>query len=266
MKAPFDKIAENYDETFTFSPIGKAQRQLVRHYLQRHVQNSRKLNILELNCGTGEDALWLAKLGHRVFATDISQKMIEIARKKKSQNDKLDIKFGILDLKEIENYGFKEKFDLVFSNFGGLNCLDQKQLISLGTKLNKITASEGKFISVIMSNNCLFESLYYTLRGKWNEVFRRKKNHSVLLSKGVYQSTYYYTPQKYFSFYSTQFHKRSLKPIGLFLPPSYLNKFFFKNKTVLKILLYLDQKIFTNQFFAGFADHFYLELAKNEYA
>ena len=57
----FDAIAEEYDRIFTDSVIGKAQRSLVHAALNDRFYMGQR--ILELNCGTGEDAILLASQG-----------------------------------------------------------------------------------------------------------------------------------------------------------------------------------------------------------
>ena len=83
MKANFDHHAINYDAYFSNSLIGKAQRERVHYFLNKQLEKKKKnLRVLEINCGTGIDADWLAKKGHFVIASDISSKMIEIAKNK----------------------------------------------------------------------------------------------------------------------------------------------------------------------------------------
>ena len=82
MKADFDKAAQNYDTTFTNSVIGKLQRDLVYHQFSKVINKHNPKTILEINCGTGEDAIWLAEQKIEVMATDISSTMIEIAKSK----------------------------------------------------------------------------------------------------------------------------------------------------------------------------------------
>ena len=74
--APFDSIAARYDETFTHSRIGKAQRASVWHELIGASTGSR---VLEVGCGTGYDACHLAKRGVEVVACDSSPEMIAVA-------------------------------------------------------------------------------------------------------------------------------------------------------------------------------------------
>ena len=78
MQNAFDQIASSYDETFTYTEIGKKQRNIVWDYLKRTLPADTQLDILELNCGTGEDALFLANIGHSVTATDASEEMLNI--------------------------------------------------------------------------------------------------------------------------------------------------------------------------------------------
>src|SRR5690349_21298404 len=76
----FDPMAEGYDETFTTSALGRVLRPLVwGRFAACFMFGS---SLLELGCGTGEDAIHLAKSGHRVLATDASPKMIDCARRK----------------------------------------------------------------------------------------------------------------------------------------------------------------------------------------
>ena len=80
---PFDIMAETYDEDFTLSSIGQLQRACVWDAIGSLVNNKLvPLKILEINCGTGEDAIHFAKLGHQVMATDLSATMIAKAGNK----------------------------------------------------------------------------------------------------------------------------------------------------------------------------------------
>ena len=73
----FDQMAREYDDVFTNSMIGRAQRDAVWSVLTRVFERGDR--VLELNCGTGEDALFLAQNGISVTACDASEQMIQIA-------------------------------------------------------------------------------------------------------------------------------------------------------------------------------------------
>src|SRR5882757_9686599 len=76
----FDQLAAKYDQSFTDSIIGRAQRDAVWNILTNTFKAND--NILELNCGTGEDAIFLAGRGVSVFACDASQEMIATAEER----------------------------------------------------------------------------------------------------------------------------------------------------------------------------------------
>src|SRR6476620_9047702 len=112
MAASFDNAALAYDKTFTHSTIGKLQRQFVHSHLKKILQQNASL--LEINCGTGEDALWISKQNLNVTATDISPRMIEVAKGKSAATE---ITFQIADINQLEQQFSGEKFDIIFSNF-----------------------------------------------------------------------------------------------------------------------------------------------------
>ena len=78
--APFDAVADEYDARFTNSLIGRAQRESVWREMDRLFRPGQR--VLEINCGTGVDALHLAARGIQVVACDASPEMIAVARRR----------------------------------------------------------------------------------------------------------------------------------------------------------------------------------------
>ena len=88
----FDAFASDYDDSFTHSQLGEWLRPRVWQHLSRHFQPGDR--ILELACGTGEDALWLAQHGIHVTATDGSAEMVRVAAAKATRaslSDKVQV-------------------------------------------------------------------------------------------------------------------------------------------------------------------------------
>jgi len=260
MKANFDHHAINYDAYFSNSLIGKAQRERVHYFLNKQLEKKKKnLRVLEINCGTGIDADWLAKKGHFVIASDISSKMIEIA---KNKYDHSNLIFKQLDLQTIHSEIFKEKFDLLFSNFGGLNCLSKQDLKEFLNNSKSILKPQGMLALVIMPKYCIWEQLYFFLKGDFKNMKRRNTNKALVTNvDGIQIPTWYYNYQELVNLLSEQYKIVSLNPIGIAIPPSYLNPF-FKNKKILFEIIKWKEKLLKHRMWANLSDHYLIVFQK----
>jgi ubiquinone/menaquinone biosynthesis C-methylase UbiE len=258
MKASFDKAAQNYDKTFSHSEIGKLQRNLVYHHLEKLLSNQQQ-NILEINCGTGEDAIWLAKKNHSIIATDISNEMIAVAKTKESHQN---LNFCQADSITISEQFKDKKFDSIFSNFGGLNCLTVDELTIFFKNSTSILSEKGKLILVIMPKNTLWEKIYFILKRKFKSSFRRTKKIAFANVDGTSVPTYYYNPKDIVNLTNANFDCLEVKPIGFFIPPSYLEPFFKNKKGLLQFLYTLETKIKNWSFLSKYADHYLIVLQK----
>lgn len=255
----FNNIATGYDDYFTQSAIGQLQRKQVYRILDKHLYQPRK--ILELNCGTGVDAHWLANKGHQVLATDISEKMIQVAIQKSANPD--NPTFGVCAAEEIDKYQ-GQTFDLLFSNFGGLNCLDAQALHQSAAAFSKLLSPKGKFIAVIMGDKCRWENLYFLLKLNPQKAFRRSTSKAleVNIGNGTTIKTWYYSPSQFAKFYNRYFSIDSIHPIGLTVPPSYLEPAFKNRKNWLNILYKIEKQWQDSATAARYADHFLIVLDK----
>lgn len=262
MPGAFDQIAEKYDDEFTNSSIGKLQRQVVWNYLEILLKDKHKLNILELNCGTGEDALWLAQKGHNVLATDVSAEMIRVAKIKADSAGLSDqLSFSTLDLLKPATYPTDVKFDLVFSNFGGFNCISPDSFRRAMPVITKLLKSKGRLIAVIMPKFCLWESLYFIAKRKPSEVLRRNRSVPVKVSIGSYSvDTWYYSPSDVTDICKKDFKIQSKLPVGIFIPPSYLNTYFSSHPRSLQHLKRLEESLGSLSVLAGIADHYIIDM------
>jgi SAM-dependent methyltransferase len=259
MKADFDKAAQNYDTTFTNSVIGKLQRNLVYECLSKIIKEKNPKTILEINCGTGEDAIWLGKQNFNVVATDISSTMVEIA---KSKTDLKNVTFQQADINSIVADFSTKNFDLLFSNFGGLNCLSKEELTRFFSTIPEILATKSQIFLVIMPKNTLWESFYFSLKLDFKNAFRRKKEYAIANVDGEKVTTYYYNPKDIVNLANANFEIKLLKPIGFFVPPSYLEPFFKNKPKLISFINTLEQKVKNLSWLSKFADHYVIVLEK----
>ena len=264
--SPFDQLAAGYDAEFTHSVIGKMQRGRVWNYLTLILNKAgQSLDILEINCGTGHDAIQLAALGHRVRATDASASMIERAMEKMNDQDHgtKELRFSVCRFDQLHSQFNGQQFDIIFSNFGGLNCIDEAGLSALSNDLHQMMKPGGSLILVLMGKCCIREMAHYAIRGKFKQAFRRLGK-PVDFTKG--DSTikvYYYSPGKIKSLFSQGFRSVQNFPVGFFIPPSYLEKKYEGKADRLDRLNQLEKK-YDYSFLSSFSDHYGIILKKAE--
>ncbi len=257
----FNNAAEAYDKEFTFSHVGIAQREKVWSYFDHVIKTNQSLDVLELNCGTGEDAIRIAKHGHKILATDISTRMLDIAKSKVKRTNS-NILFDLVDLRTVSAGSFKSKFDVVFSNFGGLNCLSPQEMERLGNEINLLLKPTGKLVMIIMPKNCVWETGLFLRRLRFKQAFRRRSAQFVNVS-GSEVKTWYYNPKDLVKLLGLNVKSKMVKPVGLFIPPSYLESFAIRHQKLFSVLKWLERNIASFGWQAPFSDHYYIEFAKS---
>jgi len=250
--SPFDILADTYDADFTTSSIGLLQRERVWHYLSKLLATMGEgLRILEINCGTGEDAIKLASLGHTVIATDASKAMIEKANLKNNRS----VDFQACSFNNLKDQFKQQQFDLVFSNFGGLNCIDRKAMEALGNDLTQLLKPAGKLFFVVLSDCCIWELFYFGLRAKFKTAFRRFKASTPFKIGNNILPVYYYSPKGLRKILSRSYKPECSFPVGLFIPPSYLQERYNTRPQQLNRLARWENK-FGRRALSRFADHY----------
>ncbi len=156
----FDRLAINYDETWTNTRVGRAQRNAIWRELDWFVHKGDRA--LDLGCGTGEDALHLLDLGAKVDAIDSSAGMVDAARRRGVNARRLPIE----NIPELAG-----TYDLALSNFGAFNCVED--LVCLREPLAKLVRPRGTLAICVMNRFCAWETLYYLIHGKLRKAFRR---------------------------------------------------------------------------------------------
>jgi len=219
--APFDAVAVRYDETFTASKIGRAQRRTVWNELARAF--CRGDRILEIGCGTGVDACFLAERGVRVLACDSSSEMIAVAARRIQESGHQNlVQPVLLRAEDIATLPAGDLFDGAFSNFGALNCVaDLRRLVcDLARRL-----PPGRLALLCwMGSCCLWEIIWYLVHGNSAKAFRRWNRNGIpaRIADGVFVPVYYPAVRLLARTFAPEFRLMSFKGIGVAVPPSYL--------------------------------------------
>ena len=194
----FDSMANSYDVDFSETVSGKIQRKTVWNYLDSIFLNNQIHNVTEVGCGTGEDAIFLAKKGLEIWASDPSCSMIEVARKKAFLNGvQHKIHFS---QKGFENWAHDSSdhgFQLFLANFGCLNCLPPQKIEMGFRNLNSHFPIGGRAVLVLLPPISLSEILGFLSRFKLRKAFRRwGRQPKSFFNNGLTQEVWYYSPKQ----------------------------------------------------------------------
>jgi SAM-dependent methyltransferase len=169
-KAFWNRVASTYDRVFPETAVGRHQRGIVHAVADRLFHPGQR--ILELNCGTGIDAVHFAERGVRVVACDLSEGMVDIARRRREGNRARGlVDLRVLPTEEIARLGGEPPFDGVFSNFSGLNhVMDLRRLAVDLAALLRPGAPALLCVATVFSPA---ESAWHLLRGDVRRATRR---------------------------------------------------------------------------------------------
>jgi SAM-dependent methyltransferase len=221
--APFDALAERYDDTFTMSKIGQAQRASVWKELEKTFHHGDR--ILELGCGTGIDACFLAQRGVTVVACDASSQMIEVAQRRTQEltdTGGAAVHLHLLRAEEIVSLKEQGPFDGAFSNFGALNCVTD--LRPLAIDLATLLRPGASAMLCLMGSCCAWEIAWHLGQGKPRKAFRRSQHAGVTarLTDEASVHVQYPSVRSIARTFLPEFRLKSVKGIGVAVPPSYV--------------------------------------------
>ena len=201
----FDRVAGRYDELWTSTAIGRAQRDLVWREIDPLFHPGDR--ILDIGCGTGEDAAHFAARGVTVHAFDPAPAMIEVAQKRGG------FTASVLRAEEISEAG--GMYHGAISNFGALNCVDD--LPGVARDLAALVPHGGLVAICILGRFCAWETLYYAARFQFRKSVRRLSG----MARADF-TVYYPTVAQFCKAFAPGFQLQRWSGIGLFVPPSYV--------------------------------------------
>ncbi len=242
--ATFDPVAAAYDAEFTRTPIARLLRQAVWARMDAHFQAG--MRVLELGCGTGEDAVHLAQRGVYVTATDASANMLAVTRRKAESmgvwglvgTQQLDM--NALSTKErrkkesgdgTSSFFFPlSSFDGVLSNFGALNCVANPSANSAGAGLQSLifnlsqwTKPHARLVFVVMGPFCPWEIVWHLAHGQVRQAFRRFARDGARARVGDNTVRVFYPSSRtLINLCEPYFKSLRVSGLGVFIPPPYV--------------------------------------------
>lgn len=256
----FTKQSRVFDQLYNDDLIIQYKRQRVREHILKYVQPA--CTMLELNCGSGEDAIYFAKKGFTVHATDVSTGMLEVLKQKIDSNGYSDkVSLEECSFTELEYLQVRQSFDYVYSNFGGLNCTAELEKVL--SSLNTIVNPGGVITLVIISKFCLWETLIL-FKGRFKTATRRffsnkgRKAHV----EGNFFKCWYYSPSFIKKHLQTDFDLLSVEGLCTIVPPSYIENFGEKYPKVFRFLKKKEDQLRNRWPWKFIGDYFIISFRK----
>ena len=219
----FSRQSPVFDNLYSGNIIIQYKRQRVRDHVARFLEPGS--DILELNSGTGEDAAWFAAQGHRVHATDISIGMQEILEQKiAAASLQEQVSTELISFTSLGQLQRKKEYDLIFSNFAGLNCTDQ--LGNVLQSFHPLLKPGGVATLVLLPKCCLWE-LLLVFRGRFKTAFRRwfVPKGAPAQVEGVAFRCWYYNPSFVTRQLKAHYEILGIEGLCTLVPPSYMENF-----------------------------------------
>jgi len=257
--AAFDQLADGYDTAFTNTNVGRAQRLAVWECAKAIFKSGSSL--LELNCGTGEDAVHFASEGFQVTSCDVSPAMIAQARtKSRDKPDGERIQFHVRSTESIADLPISLPFAGVFSNFSGLNCV--RDLGALATALERMVLPSSPLLFCFSTRFCLWETAWYLLHADRVRAFRRWSGIHETTLCGVTVPVYYRTCRQICDSFAHGFRLVGIYGIGITVPPSYVEPWIARHPGLLKRLEKMDAVLRHTPLARGIGDHVLLHFER----
>jgi hypothetical protein len=153
-------------------------------------------------------------------------------------------------------------FEGAFSNFGALNCVEN--LRSLASDLATLLRPGSPLLLCLMGSCCAWEIAWYLAQGKPGKAIRRLRRTGVTaqLTDGATVHVRYPSVRSLARAFSPEFHLKSVKGIGVAVPPSYVERWVARFPRLFELSVRADALLGDCPGIRVFADHVLLKFER----
>ena len=255
----FNRAASDYD-----GPAGNnvlIQRMRAQMWQTLTTTFPRGARLLDLGCGTGIDAAYLAARGYAVLATDWSQAMVDRARARIAENGLEQWAsarvLGIQDLDQLHG----EEFDGIYSDLGPLNCAPDLRLTARACAA--LLRPGGRIVTSVIGRICPWEIAYYVAHARWKRAFLRWSSVAVPVPlNGETVWTRYFTPRQFYGSFADDFALTYYRGLRLCAPPPYMLGVYRRLRPICALGDWLDSRAGALPIVRDAGDHFLMIMTK----
>lgn len=256
----FDSVAADYDGPRGNNALIQQMREETWRWLDMTFPPGSHL--LDLGCGTGLDAIRMARLGHHVTATDWSAQMArrtnERAAHEQLTTRVIALVAGAHELQRLEG---EEKYDGAYSNLGPLNCVPD--LNAMSQELFRLLKPGGALVFTVIGRVCPWEIAHYLRRRDWGRVRIRYARGFVPVGMNEHTVwTRYYGPREFYRAFKQNFLLTHFRGLCLFAPPPYLSWIRDRHPRWQQRLWRLDRALAAWPGLRGLGDHFLMVMRR----
>jgi SAM-dependent methyltransferase len=236
----WNAAADTYEQKFTGTIVGQVRRQAVWRDMERVFRPGER--VLEMNCGTGIDAVFLAGRGVRVLACDIAPRMIELAQERADAADsEIRPDFRVLPTESISELEKDGPFDGAFSNFAGLNCV--ADLSQVAKDLGKLLKPGARFLMCMAGRFVPWEIAWYLAHGNPRQAVMRLHDQKIDFPGTAGLRVQRPAVAQITKQMGVHFRLLKWKGVGITVPPSYMEHWARRFPKLIGHLAEIDQRI-----------------------
>jgi 2-polyprenyl-3-methyl-5-hydroxy-6-metoxy-1,4-benzoquinol methylase len=216
----FDSVAADYDGPRGNNALIQEMRAEMWRWLDRTFAPGARL--IDIGCGTGLDAIRMARQGHQVAAIDWSVRMVQRTGERAAR-EQLTSRVQALPLgaHELERLAGDGVYDGAYSNLGPLNCVPD--LASVSRQCARLLKPDGALVFTVIGRVCPWEIAHYLRKGQWSRVKVRYARGLVPVGMNKHTVwTRYYGPGEFYRAFRADFRLTHFRGLCVFAPPPYL--------------------------------------------
>ena len=221
----------------------------------------RGARLLDLGCGTGIDAAYLAARGYSVLATDWSPAMVERTRARITENG-LEQRasarvLGMQELHQLQG----EEFDGIYSDLGPLNCAPD--LRHTARACAALLRPGGRLVASVIGRICPWEIAYYVAHARWKRAFLRWNTVAVPVPlNGETVWTRYFTPRQFYGSFAGDFALTYYRGLRICALPPYMLGVYRRLRPICVLGEWLDSRAGALPIVRNAGDHFLMIMTK----
>jgi SAM-dependent methyltransferase len=188
----WDAWAEEYAELPLRNAAYRFSKRLLYQVVDAEIDGRHGLDILDFNCGCGNDFAHFLDAGHRVVGCDGSPGMLHVAARNHDaalRGGAVSLYVGRAEHLSSDSFGGR-RFDLILSATGGTAYLDDAHLRDIHRVFLSLMKPGGVMVVTHLAPRCVIESLWHLVHARPRAAFKRWRTRVSVTVRGEVMTMY----------------------------------------------------------------------------